>query len=102
MPRLVGPHECVTEVEAGGMIHRRQPDGTFHVTDSMAKHLRHASCGDLTEVGRRFDDTHPGYRCQACGFLAFFADHCGRCGSTELVVEARAATDRIGPLGVVA
>ena len=100
MTRLVGPHDCVTHIEAGGIEHVRQPDGTFHVSESMARYIKRQSGGDMTEVGTTVTLSSPGYRCTECGFLAAFADPCGRCGGRVEREDTAPAATTIGPLGV--
>lgn len=82
--RLVGSDNGLKEVEVGGRVIPRHKDGTFHV-DGAAGQLLKAS-GDFAVAGTTFTRAR-GYRCNDCGFMAVFRDHCGRCDGTSLTPE---------------
>lgn len=84
MPRMLGPDKGAKAVEIGGREHRQRRDGTFHVDQHTAKLMR--KTGDFVQVGTVIS-APVGFRCQDCGFLAVFSDHCGRCDGTNLVPE---------------
>lgn len=84
MTRLVSSDRGHKELTVNGKLHQRQKDGTFHVSGADAAMLK--ASGDFAVAGITFRNAR-GYTCQACGFVALYRDHCGRCGGTELVPE---------------
>jgi hypothetical protein len=78
MPRVAGPDPRLSEVEVAGRIHKRQPDGTFHLGPKAARLL-------VAEGGSVCSDAGPpvsrdvGYRCPDCTFRSYFKI-CSRCG----------------------
>lgn len=67
-----------------GKVIRPQRDGKFHVNDSLGKAL--VKSGEFTVSGVTFEGAK-GYRCQDCGRVNVFRDHCGKCGGTNLEPE---------------
>jgi hypothetical protein len=58
-------------------------NGTFHVDASTARLLR--ATGDFAVAGTKINGQ--GFRCNDCGFVALYSDHCGRCDGTDLTRE---------------
>lgn len=84
MTRMLGPDRGAVSVEIAGREHRRHKDGTYHVDAITARQMR--KTGDFVVVGTTIS-APIGFRCQDCGFLAVFADHCGRCDGANLKPE---------------
>jgi len=84
MTRMLGPDKGAVSIEIGGREHKRSKDGTFHVDPITARQMKRT--GDFVTVGTTIN-APVGFRCQDCGFLAVFHDHCGRCDGSNLVAE---------------
>lgn len=84
MTKLVASDKGNTEITVNGNAYRKQKDGTFHVNGRDAAMLK--ASGDFAVAGITFERAR-GFICQACGFVALYRDHCGRCGGTDLKPE---------------
>ena len=88
MPKVLSFDRNMTEVQIkSGRVAQQSKDGTFTVSESEAKFLKKSGAFTLVGMGLAATKTVVGFRCNACGFLAAFKDHCGRCGATELTPE---------------
>jgi hypothetical protein len=68
-----------------GRAIKKGRDGKFHVPDSLGKSL--IKSGEFMVSGTTFQ-TAQGYRCDECGRVNVFKDHCGRCGCTTSTPES--------------
>jgi ribosomal protein S27AE len=84
MKLLASDRKCVEITVNDGAVIRRGKDATFTVPDDMGKSI--AKSSEFAIVGTNFQGVKS-FRCQGCGFLAVFRDHCGRCGGTDLKEE---------------
>ena len=67
-----------------GRVISPQKDGKFHVSDRLGKAL--VKSGEFMATGTTFRNVK-GYRCDGCGRVNVFKNHCGKCDGTNLTPE---------------
>lgn len=78
--KVVPQAENCREVEVGGRIYRRRPNGLFDMPEAAAKYTIALEGGQVPSLSGSTRKAL-GFRCQACGFGSFFAT-CSRCGGS--------------------
>ncbi len=66
------------EIEVGGRIYRRKPNGLFDMPEAAAKYTIALEGGQLPALSGSTRRSI-GYRCQDCGFGSFLKS-CSKCG----------------------